>query len=131
MFNLKAVFLSSFFKFTVVSDIPGRLRLKVNNYKKIPKESFVYDAYVKDAISMLQGVDSVSFNHVIGTVIVEYDRTKLSSKDIMDWVNSVKNLAIKNIDIINKMSDLEEDEIIKRLFDILKIHYSEYILRKK
>lgn len=126
MFNIKAAFLSSFFKFTVVSDLPGRLRLKVNNYKKIPQESIIYDAYVKDAIKMLEGVNSVSFNHVIGTAIVEYDKNKLDSSKIMDWVNSVKKLAISNIDQINKMANLPEDQIIEFLFDTLKIHYKIY-----
>lgn len=120
MFNFKASFLNFLFKFEVVSDLPGRLRLKVNNYKKIPKESVQYQQYGIEAIKKLEGINSVKFNFVIGTILIEYDNKKIDSKKIISWLNLIKKLAVENEKLINSLSDKTEEEASDILFKILE-----------
>ena len=111
MFNFKIALLNMLFKFNVVSDLPGRLRLKVNNYKKIPKEAQLYQNYAIEAVKKIEGINNVQFNFVIGTILIEYDVNKISSKEVVDWINQIKNLIAKNIDYINSISDEPEEKI--------------------
>ena len=119
MFNFKASILNLLFKFEVVSDLPGRLRIKVNNFKKLPKEAVNFQSQAVEAVKRLDGVESVKFNFVIGTVLIEYDKDKIDSKAIVSWLNTIKKLALDNMDLINSLEGKDEKEVIDILFNIL------------
>ena len=124
MFNFKASILNLLFKFEVVSDIPGRLRIKVNNFKKLPKEAVNFQSQAVEAVKRLDGVESVKFNFVIGTVLIEYDKDKIDSKAIVSWLNTIKKLALDNMDLINSLEGKDEKEFIDILFNILDANTS-------
>ncbi|MDY2795423.1 HMA2 domain-containing protein [Peptostreptococcus porci] len=122
MLNIKASFLKLLFKFEVVSDLPGRLRLKVNNYKRLPKESVEYQSYGIEAIKKLDGIKNVNFNFVIGTILIEYDKYKVDSKTIINWLELIKKLAVENERLINDLSEKSEEEAREIVFKILDIN---------
>ena len=124
MFNFKASILNVLFKFEVVSDIPGRLRIKVNNFKKLPKEAVNFQSQAVEAVKRLDGVESVKFNFVIGTVLIEYDKDKIDSKAIVSWLNTIKKLALDNMGLINSLEGKDEKEVIDILFNILDANTS-------
>ena len=124
MFNFKASILNLLFKFEVVSDIPGRLRIKVNNFKKLPKEAVNFQSQAVEAVKRLDGVESVKFNFVIGNVLIEYDKDKIDSKAIVSWLNTIKKLALDNMDLINSLEGKDEKEVIDILFNILDANTS-------
>lgn len=124
MFNFKASILNLLFKFEVVSDIPGRLRIKVNNFKKLPKEAVNFQSQSVEAVKRLDGVKNVKFNFVIGTVLIEYDTDKVDSKAIVSWLNTIKKLALDNMDLINSLEGKDEKEVIDILFNILDANTS-------
>ena len=124
MFNFKASILNLLFKFEVVSDIPGRLRIKVNNFKKLPKEAVNFQSQAVEAVKRLDGVESVKFNFVIGTVLIEYDIDKVDSKAIVSWLNTIKKLALDNMGLINSLEGKDEKEVIDILFNILDANTS-------
>lgn len=124
MFNFKASILNLLFKFEVVSDIPGRLRIKVNNFKKLPKEAVNFQSQAVEAVKRLDGVESVKFNFVIGTVLIEYDKDKIDSKAIVSWLNTIKKLTLDNMGLINSLEGKDEKEVIDILFNILDANTS-------
>ena len=124
MFNFKASILNLLFKFEVVSDLPGRLRIKVNNFKKLPKEAVNFQSQAVEAVKRLDGVENVKFNFVIGTVLIEYDTDKVDSKAIVSWLNTIKKLALDNMDLINSLEGKDEKEVIDILFNILDANTS-------
>ena len=124
MFNFKASILSMLFKFEVVSDLPGRLRIKVNNYKKIPKDAVNFQSQAMEAVKRLDGVKTVKFNFVIGTVLIEYDTDKVDSKTVVNWLNTIKTLALDNMNLINSLEGKDEEEVIDILFNILDTNAS-------
>ena len=124
MFNFKASILSMLFKFEVVSDIPGRLRIKVNNYKKIPKDAVNFQSQAMEAVKRLDGVKTVKFNFVIGTVLIEYVTDKVDSKTVVNWLNTIKKLALDNMNLINSLEGKDEEEVIDILFNILDTNAS-------
>ena len=124
MFNFKASILNLLFKFEVVSDIPWRLRIKVNNFKKLPKEAVNFQSQAVEAVKRLDGVESVKFNFVIGTVLIEYDKDKIDSKAIVSWLNTIKKLALDNMGLINSLEGKDEKEVIDILFNILDANTS-------
>ena len=124
MFNFKASILNLLFKFEVVSDLPGRLRIKVNNFKKLPKEAVNFQSQAMEAVKRLDGVENLKFNFVIGTVLIEYDTDKVDSKAIVSWLNTIKKLALDNMGLINSLEGKDEKEVIDILFNILDANTS-------
>lgn len=76
-------------------DLPGRLRMKFSKYDMLPKEALPYLHYVRDVLAMLPGVNDVSVNARIGTVLVLYDANKTNSRQIMRWVDIVVDTGIE------------------------------------
>ena len=76
-------------------DLPGRLRMKFSKYDMLPKEALPYLHYVRDVLAMLPGVNDVTVNARIGTVLVLYDANKTNSRQIMRWVDIVVDTGIE------------------------------------
>lgn len=119
MFNLKSKLINTFFKFEVLSNIPGRMRIKVNHFKKIPKESFEYQIDAIRAIKKLEGIEDVSLNSTIGTILIEYDTEKLGSEEIISWLNFIKKLLLENIELLNSLEGKSDEYIKNKLFEVL------------
>jgi len=77
-----------------------------------------------EAVKRLDGVESVKFNFVIGTVLIEYDKDKIDSKAIVSWLNTIKKLALDNMGLINSLEGKDEKEVIDILFNILDANTS-------
>ena len=64
--------------------------MKFSKYDMLPKEALPYLHYVRDVLAMLPGVNDVSVNARIGTVLVVLpDANKTNSRQIMRWVDIV------------------------------------------
>lgn len=74
-------------------DLPGRLRMKFSKYDMLPNEALPYLHYVRDVLAMLPGVNDVTVNARIGTVLVLYDANKTNSRQIMRWVDTGIEIA--------------------------------------
>jgi len=124
MLNIKAALFNMFFKFDLVSDLPGRMRLKVAHHKKLPKETQEYQQYGTQVIKKLDGVNKVTFNFITGTVLIEYDKYKLTSEEIIDYLDLIKKLVKDNIGLINSLDGKSEEEVVDILFKILDAYRS-------
>ena len=82
--NIKNHIIKHFIKFKVVHSIPGRIRVKINNASKIPKEATMYDKYVIEGIKILDGIDNIEFNYITGSVIITYNPDKLNEKIVIN-----------------------------------------------
>lgn len=119
MFNIKAAMFNLFFKFDVVSDLPGRIRLKVLHYKKLPQDAQRYQQYGMQVIKKLDGVEKVTFNFVTGTVLIEYDKYKLTSSEILEYLDLIKKLVNDNMGLIKTLDGKSEKEVVDILFSVL------------
>lgn len=119
MFNLKAKLINTFFKFEILSDIPGRMRIRINHFKKIPKKSLEYQFDAIRVVQKLKGIEEVGLNPTIGTILIEYDTEKLTSEEIISWLNFIKELLLKNIDLINNLEGKSDEEIKSTLFKVI------------
>ena len=62
-----------------VHHVPGRLRVRVPQVKRSPKESRRVQDHLKD----LMGVENVSVNPITGSVLVTYDQNRIDSSEIL------------------------------------------------
>lgn len=63
----------------IVSDVPGRLRLKLEKFKNRPEQLGRTKQWL-----MMDGVHRITTTPLTGSVVVEYDRRKISSKDVVE-----------------------------------------------
>ena len=105
MLDIKTYIIKNFAKFKVVHSIPGRIRLKINNASKIPKEATMYDKYVIEGIKILDGIDNIEFNYITGSVVITYNPDKLNEKIVINWINHVLNIVLENINFIQEFGE--------------------------
>ena len=120
MLDIKTYIIKNFAKFKVVHSIPGRIRLKINNSSKIPKEATMYDKYVIEGIKILDGIDNIEFNYITGSVIITYNPDKLNEKIVINWINHVLNIVLENINFIQEFGEDNIDYVVNTLQNKLK-----------
>ena len=115
MIDIKTYIIKNFTKFKVVHSIPGRIRLKINNASKIPKEAAMYDKYVIEGIKILDGIDNIEFNYMTGSVLITYNPNKLSEEIVIKWINHVLNIVLENINFIQEFGEDNIDYVVSTL----------------
>ena len=120
MIDIKTYIIKNFTKFKVVHSIPGRIRLKINNALKIPKEAAMYDKYVIEGIKILDGIDNIEFNYMTGSVLITYNPNKLSEEIVIKWINHVLNIVLENINFIHEFGEDNIDYVVNTLQNKLK-----------
>ena len=120
MLDIKTYIIKNFAKFKVVHSIPGRIRLKINNALKIPKEAAMYDKYVIEGIKILDGIDNIEFNYMTGSVLITYNPNKLSEEIVIKWINHVLNIVLENINFIHEFGEDNIDYVVSTLEKKLK-----------
>ena len=120
MLDIKTYIIKNFAKFKVVHSIQGRIRLKINNASKIPKEAAMYDKYVIEGIKILDGIDNIEFNYMTGSVLITYNPNKLSEKIVIKWINHVLNIVLENINFIQEFGEDNIDYVVSTLEKKLK-----------
>ncbi|MBN1106158.1 MAG: cation transporter [Deltaproteobacteria bacterium] len=63
-----------------VHHVPGRLRVRIPPIKSRPKMA----KKIQSFLSGLEGVEDIAFNHVTGSVVINYDPDAMESDDILD-----------------------------------------------
>lgn len=87
--------LKKFLKPSVGCDLPGRLRLCFRRQRALLEQALPYLHYVQEVLMMLDGVKKIEINPRIGTVLVLYDTERLSSKDILHWVDVIIDTGVR------------------------------------
>ena len=95
MINIRECILRCNLKPRVESDLPGRLRMLFPRYALLPDSARPYLHYVEDILKLLPGVCSVRINERIGTVLVLYDHSVCTTRQILRWVDIVVDTGIE------------------------------------
>lgn len=118
--SIKDYIIKQMLKTDIVSDLPGRLRLKLSHHKNIPAEAFDYVQHVIEAISMLEGVQSVKFNTAIGTALITYESGQLSSQKILGWIEDITKTGLENTELIKKLGQTDPDYLKAHIEKLLR-----------
>lgn len=116
MKSIQEMLLRRFLKPQVVSDIPGRLRIKFSQYKRLPKEAYPYMHYAEEALEMLPGVSKATVNVHTGSILIEYDKAKTSAAKVLQWTDVIVDTGIK-VDMSYTADNIPSEQ---ELYDIGK-----------
>ncbi len=112
MGDFKANAVKKIFAINVISELPGRLRLGIKNYKLIPPDVVLGTVkYIEKAILLLPGVTESPINTKIGTMLVKYDNTKLKTADILGWIDILIDTGVKYAPQVSKSGIKDPDKI--------------------
>lgn len=120
MENLKKHIFRHIARIKVVHSMPGRLRLKLANALNIPEEYSYYIKYLKDALCILPGIDKVKFNHVIGTILIEYNVDKVYEEKILKWIDTIIKVGSDNLQLIKEHGEDNLEYVVNTLEGQLK-----------
>jgi copper chaperone CopZ len=115
MIDFKSYIIKHFAKFKVVHSIPGRIRLKVSNSSKIPKEAREYDKYVIQGVKILDGIENIEFNYITGSVLINYDTNKVYEEKVIRWINKVLDIVLQDIKLIQEYGETNVDYVVNTI----------------
>ena len=116
MSDWKAGAIRSFFRVRVHSDIPGRLRLKISNFRLIPQAGVSASLpYIPKAFGQLPGVKTAELNAKVGSLLILYDPAVTGTKAILDWIDTMIETGVKYAPAIAR-SGMKDPARIERFF---------------
>src|SRR5699024_2872719 len=68
------------------------------------KQAEEYGDYLKRAICLLDGIEDVELNYIIGTVLIKYDTQKTYEDRVLKWIHKIIDIGLDNADIIKDYS---------------------------
>lgn len=120
MLNVKKQVLKQIIKVKVAHSLPGRLRLKLVHPGPASGALKQYEHYVEQALRLLPGIESVSCNTVLGTILLEYDAGRVYEDKIIRWANRIIEIGIEQSEFIAKYGRDNLEHVVKTLDQMLR-----------
>src|SRR5262245_37037157 len=70
--------------------VPGRVRLRAPGLKRRPE----LGAMVEREMRTIDGVREVSVNPLTGSVLIQFDPTRVALEQLLDWINRAQGVAL-------------------------------------
>ena len=109
---LKKIVISKLMKIKVAHSIPGRIRFKVSSLKDIPEEYMIYEKYLHQSLKKLNGIESIDVNRVTGSILITYDMKKVYEEKILNWIEVIKEIGLRNLDLIEKYGESNTEYVV-------------------
>ncbi|WMJ81900.1 hypothetical protein RBU49_06540 [Clostridium sp. MB40-C1] len=120
MINIQKYILRHVAKVKIIHSMPGRIRLKVPNLNKVPEEFRNYDKFFIKAIRILDGIEDISMNYLIGTTLITYNSKVVYEEKIMRWIKIIIDIGINNIIFIHQYGESNLEHVVSTLEQQLK-----------
>ncbi|MBS9775695.1 MAG: cation transporter [Fusobacterium sp.] len=109
-----------FNKVKVVHSIPGRIRLFIPSLDKVPAQFKKYENYTSSILKLKNGINNITYSYTTSKILIEYDKSKLSEKDIVEWLNKIWKIIVENEKIYSGMSANEIEKNIVTFYKMLE-----------
>lgn len=120
MFDFKTFIIKQFVKVKVIEGRSGYLTLKVPSSLQVEEEYRWYDEFVARGVKILEGIEDIKFNYDEGTIFIDYNANKVDEDKVLKWINTVINVVIGNLKLIEEHGENNLDYVIDTLEGKLK-----------
>ncbi|ADL53597.1 HMA2 domain-containing protein [Clostridium cellulovorans] len=126
MIGIKEMLRYSLTKTRVVHSLPGRIRLKVPHLNRVPIQHRNHHSEILHAIRILNGIEDVTINYDLGTVLITYDTKVLYERKLLAWVDRVIQVNIDNVELFRRYGETNLQYVINTIEHQLKDIVKEY-----
>lgn len=109
-----------FNKVKVIHSIPGRLRLLIPSLDKAPEQIKKYENYITSIIKLKDGIKNIEYSYLTSKILIEYDKTILNEKEIVEWLNKIWKIIVDNEDVYYGMTVLEIEKNVTKFYKMLQ-----------
>ena len=99
----------------VVHNLPGRLRVHYSALERLSSRWYRYSAPVAELVNIKPGIQNTNIQPATGKVLITYDADTLGEKDILDWLESIVKLSLKNIRSYSSLSEDKFESLLNRV----------------
>lgn len=99
----------------VVHNLPGRLRVHYSALQRLSSRWHRFSAPVAELVEIKQGIENTNIQVETGNVLITYDANTLGEKDILDWLESIIKISLKNIRSFSSMSEDNFESLLNRV----------------
>lgn len=108
-----------FNKVKVIHSIPGRLRLLIPSLDKAPEQIKKYENYITSIIKLKDGIKNIEYSYITSKILIEYDKTILNEKEIVEWLNKIWKIIVDNENIYYGMTISEIEKNVIKFYKML------------
>ncbi|MEG0578641.1 MAG: hypothetical protein RR490_01860, partial [Niameybacter sp.] len=86
--SLKKQLIKNYLKMQFISNMPGELKIKINNLTKLGPQYLEFAPYVYEFMKMKDGIQDIQPDFETGIVTISYS-TSMQPQEIIAWINTV------------------------------------------
>ena len=99
----------------VVHHLPGRLRIHFQALERLSSRWHRFSVPVAELVKIKRGIQSTNIQPATGNVLITYDADALGEKDILDWLESIVRISLKNVRSYSSLSEDSFESLLNRV----------------
>ena len=99
----------------VVHNLPGRLRVHYSALQRLSSRWHRFSAPVAELVEIKKGIENTNIQPETGNVLITYDADTLGEKDILNWLDSIVKISLKNIVSYASLSEDNFESLLNRV----------------
>lgn len=100
---------------TVVHRLPGRLRLRIGALKRLSPQQRELTSAWQEILAIPPQIESVDVNHTSGSVLIRYEQTAISEREVLAFLADVNQFILRHWDRLTAMPESQLPKTLRRL----------------
>ncbi|MGL4798297.1 MAG: hypothetical protein ACRCWY_02705 [Cellulosilyticaceae bacterium] len=118
--SLKKQLIKNYLKMQLISNNPGQLAIRIGSLPKLEDKYKSFETNIVQLLKILPGIGDIQTDFNTGDIRIAYNQAALQPQQVIKWVNVVVDVAIDQMNFINKYWETNLDYVMETLTQILK-----------
>lgn len=113
-------------KIKIKEIVKGEIIFEMKCLKMVSKEFEIYEKFLHQALKKLKGITKVYVDMKEGKIAISFNEEEQEASKVIDWVEEVRRIGIKNSDLIASKGKTDLEYVVKTIEKQLDYTLKEY-----
>lgn len=124
--GIKEKMMNQIIKIKIKEIVKGKIIFEMKCLKMVSKEFEIYEKFLHQALKKLKGITKVYVDMKEGKIAISFNEEEQEASKVIDWVEEVRRIGIKNSDLIASKGKTDLEYVVKTIEKQLDYTLKEY-----
>lgn len=113
--GIKEKMMNQIIKIKIKEIVKGEIIFEMKCLKMVSKEFEIYEKFLHQALKKLKGITKVYVDMKEGKIAISFNEEEQEASKVIDWVEEVRRIGIKNSDLIASKGKTDLEYVVKTI----------------